>query len=190
MYGPKEDEYYLFSYYEMLDAMMAVTEVYNNLDEETKDLPPRATALNLLKRAGATPDQAACMLASHHVGISTWKVIKSVIGIDNGVIDAVMEMVAGGYSFYDSVTAIFHNEDYKMILAVAVLSQVVSYAVNTLSLGNTSKFFIAMGKEVSKIGFMIGEGNLTLENLMLLDPTYKTYYYSRKAVDRVIDIAQ
>ena len=67
------------------------------------------------------------------------KEIKSVIGIDNGVIDAVMEMVAGGYSFYDSVTAIFHNEDYKMILAIFHrLSSLITVYVMTVSVGIVS----------------------------------------------------
>ena len=184
--GEGETEWYMFSYYDMLDAMMAVVEKYNELYEVEDNVSTMVAALNLLKRAGAAPTDAASMLAAHRVGISTLQIIKSIIGIDQGILKAVSTMASAGYSIFDTINAIFNNKDYRNVLGVSILSQIAAYAAQTLSIGINMEECISTARTIARIGFIIGEGDYSADRLLSLSSTYRKIKMARLAVD-IID---
>jgi hypothetical protein len=143
-------------------------------------------ALNLLKRAGAAPTDAASMLAAHRVGISTLQIIKSIFGIDQGILKAVSTMASRGYSIFDTINAIFNNKDYRNVLGVSILSQIAAYAAQTLSIGINMEECISTARTIARIGFIIGEGDYSADRLLSFSSTYRKIKMARLAVD-IID---
>lgn len=181
-YGPSGGVVY-FSNWEILAAMQTVTEKYNALTNS--GLPTRELALATLRLAGASASDAAAMLAAHRVGLSTASIVKSVFGIGSDWFDAVTAMAGAGYSFTDSISAVYNNSSYKTVIGVGILGTLTSSAIGALSSSAQLGNYITLVKEGAKLGFKIGQGTITLDDVMKYNLGYLQYKYGKIIYDYV-----
>lgn len=172
-----------FSDKEVLSAMEVVVAKYNDISK--LGLPVREMALMTLRLAGASASDGAAMLAAHRVGLSTTSILKSTFGLGNDWFEAVKLLAGAGYSYSDAISAVYNNSSYKTIIGVGILSTITSSAIGTLSSSTQLSAYIKIGKEAAKLGFKIGEGTITLDDVMKYNLGYLQYKYGKMIYDYV-----
>ncbi len=176
-YGPSNGRD-KFSDWEVLAAMQAVAEKYIGLTQI--GLPSRELALATLRVAGASPSDAAAMLAAHGVGLSTASIIKSIFGIGDDWINAVKAMAGAGYSYSDSISAVYNNSSYKTMIGIGMLGNITTWGVKKLSTIANLGAYIKIVQEVAKVGFKIGDGTITMDDVLKYNINYLQYKYGKK----------
>lgn len=175
-YGPSSNRG-SFSSWEVLAAMQAVAGRYIELTNS--GLPSRELALATLRLAGASASDGAAMLAAHNVGLSTTSIIKSIFGVGSDWIEAVKALAGAGYSFSDSISAVYNNSSYKTVIGIGILGSITSSAIGQLSSNAQLSTYISLAKEGAKLGFKIGEGTITLDDVMKYNVEYWQYKYGK-----------
>ena len=79
----------------------------------------------------------------------------------------------------DSISAVYNNSSYKNVIGVGILSTITSSAIGALSSNVQLGTYITIAKEGAKIGFKIGQGTLTLDDVMKYNIGYLQYKYGK-----------
>ena len=148
-----------------------------------KGTPPKVLALHFLKRAGATAEEAAEMLASHSVGLGFWDITKSTLGIDKGYLEAIIMLISAGYSTFDAVTAIIEHKDYRTVIGLSVLSMIATMGIGKLSAMADLGDYISIAQGLANLGFAIAEGDVSYHDVLGVYPKYKYINLAREAID-------
>ncbi|MPM99482.1 hypothetical protein SDC9_146673 [bioreactor metagenome] len=130
--------------------------------------------------AGLSVSDAAEMMAAHKVGLSTGDVIMSVLGLGNEWFDAVKILAGSGYSFSDSMSAVYNNRTYHMVIGISVLSSLVTTAVSKLSSIASLGTYINYVKQTAVLGFMIGQ-NASYTDMLLHLPNFYLGFFGKLA---------
>jgi hypothetical protein len=133
--------------------MKSITGKY--LQSTGSSVPVDIAALYMLREAGLSSDEAAAMMADDRVGLSLGSVVKAMFGLGNDWMEAVENLAGAGYSFTDSISAVFNNHDYHNIIGISILSTLVTKAVTILDDSNKIKNLISIMKMVGKGGFRL-----------------------------------
>ena len=180
-YGPSAQSGWssqYFSHWEVLTAMQNITRIY--LELAKVDMPYTEIALATLRLAGLSVSDAAEMMAAHKVGLSTGDVIMSVLGLGNEWFDAVKILAGSGYSFSDSMSAVYNNRTYHMVIGISVLSSLVTTAVSKLSSIASLGTYINYVKQTAVLGFMIGQ-NASYTDMLLHLPNFYLGFFGKLA---------
>jgi|GEM_PF-6239367 len=180
-YGPGaqsgwESQY--FNHWEMLTAMQNITGKYLALAKV--DMPVTEIALATMRLAGLSVSDAAAMMAAHKVGLSTSSIIMSVFGLGNDWFEAVKILAGSGYSFGDSISAVYNNSSYHMVIGISILSSLVTSAVSKLSSISSLSTYINYVKQTAVLGFMIGT-NASITDILLHLPNFYLGFAGRLA---------
>jgi len=167
-----------FSHWEMLTAMQNITAKY--LAMAKVDMPVTEVALATMRMAGLSASDAAEMMASHKVGLSTSSIIMSVFGLGNDWFDAVKILAGSGYSFGDAISAVYNNNSYHMVIGISVLSSLVTSAVSKLSSIASVSTYVNYVKQAAVLGFMIGQ-NASVTDILLHLPNFYLGFAGRLA---------
>ncbi|MGE5404553.1 MAG: hypothetical protein ACM3PP_06405, partial [Candidatus Saccharibacteria bacterium] len=153
-HGPNAGAYAAFTHSDVYDAMKLITGKY--LQSIGASAPADVTALYIMREVGLSSDDAATMLAEDRVGLSTGSIVKSIFGIGNDWFNAVGMLAGAGYSYSDSIRAIYSNKDYHLIIGISVLSAITTKALTWLDESGNVANIIKAVKQVGNYGFKIG----------------------------------
>ncbi len=91
------------------------------------------------------------------MGLGTGQVILSFVGFSSPWFDAVENLAAAGYSFSDSISAIYNNSDYHMVIGMSVLSSLIASAISKLTTVQMVATAIKTYQNLDKAGFMLDD---------------------------------
>jgi hypothetical protein len=140
---------------DIYEAVEAITAPY--LKAINSDAPVDITALHIMKLAGLSADEAASIEADEGVGLSTGQIIESIVGFSSPWFDAVQNLAAAGYSFSDSISAIWDNNDYHTVIGVSILASLLTTAISKLSGVQMVADAISLYHNLDKTGFMLND---------------------------------
>jgi len=153
--GPNAGNAAAFTAKDVFEAVKIITGPY--LNAIGSDASTDITALHLMKLAGLSADGAAAIEAAEGVGLSAGQIIMSFTGLSSPWLDAVQNLAAAGFSFSDSISAVYNNSDYHQVIGVTILSQIATFAISKLTESEMVVRAIKTYQRLDKLGFMVDD---------------------------------